>query len=101
MKPKNRMRPVHPGELLREEFLGPLGPSARRFAECIGVPTNRVTEILAERRSVTADAALRFGRAFGTTPEFWLNAQKAFELRTAEIELGAAIAKIRPLPAVG
>lgn len=97
MKPKNGMRPVHPGEILNEEFLRPLDMSANRLATAINVPTNRITEIVAERRIVTADTALRLAKAFGTTPEFWLNLQTTYELRVAELESGREIANIRPL----
>lgn len=100
-KPKNRMRPIHPGEVLREEFLVPLDMSANRLAHAIDVPANRITELVAERRSVTADTALRLARALETTPEFWLNLQQAFELRTAERESGPAIEAIKPLRRVG
>ncbi|MBX3201592.1 MAG: HigA family addiction module antidote protein [Labilithrix sp.] len=98
MKPKNGMRPIHPGEVLREEFLVPLDLSANKLAAAIDVPTNRITEIVAERRNVTADTALRLARAFGTTAEFWMNLQQAFELRTAERESGPALLAIQPIP---
>jgi addiction module HigA family antidote len=78
------MRPIHPGEILAEEFLGPLSMSANAFASAIGVPANRVSTILAQERAVTADTAIRFSKALGTTPEFWLNLQQAYELRLAE-----------------
>lgn len=98
MKPsKNNMRPIHPGEILREEYLGPLDMSANRLAQAIGVPTNRVTEIVAERRAVTADTALRLAKAFDTTPEFWLNLQQAYDLRMAERETGPALRAIKPI----
>lgn len=100
-KPTNGMRPIHPGEILREEFLLPLDMSANRLAHALDVPANRVTEIVAERRSVTADTALRLARAFGTTASFWLNLQNAFELRTAERESGPSIRKIKPLRHTG
>lgn len=98
MRSKNGMRPVHPGEVLREEFLVPLDLSANKLAAVIDVPTNRITEIVAERRSITADTALRLARAFGTTAEFWMNLQQAFELRTAERESGPALQAIQPIP---
>lgn len=101
MKPKNGMRPIHPGEVLREEFLAPMKVSANRLAQAIGVPTNRITEIVGERRNVTADTALRLARAFGTSAEFWMNLQKAYELRTAEREIGEHLGEIRPLRAAG
>ena len=94
---KNGMRPVHPGEILREEYLVPLGMSANRLAAALDIPTNRITEILNERRAITADTALRLARALGTTPDFWLNLQKRFELRTAELELGAKLKGIKPI----
>lgn len=94
---KNRMRPIHPGEILREEYLTPLGMSANRLAQVLGIPTNRLTEIMAGRRSVTADTALRLGRAFRTSPEFWLDLQKAFDLRVAEQQVGAELRRIKPV----
>jgi antitoxin HigA-1 len=75
-----------PGEMLREEFLVPLKMSARALAEAIGVPANRVTDILRGRRGVTADTALRLGRYFKMTPEFWLNLQAVHDLSKAEAE---------------
>ncbi len=90
MKPKNGMRPIHPGEILREEFLEPLDMSARRLADVIHVPPNRVSSIIAGDREVTPDTALRLSRAFDTTPEFWLNLQQTHDLRIAEdrVDLG-------------
>lgn len=99
--PKNGMRPVHPGEILRVEFLEELDLSANRLAHVLGIPTNRITEIVAERRSVTADTALRLARALGTSADFWMNLQKAYDLRKAEIELGASLKAIRRLPVAG
>jgi antitoxin HigA-1 len=98
---KNGMRPVHPGEILREEYLLPLHMSANRLAATLGIPTNRITEILNERRAITADTALRLARALGTSPDFWLNLQKRFELRTAELELGAKLKAIKPIAKAG
>jgi addiction module HigA family antidote len=89
--------PVHPGEQLREEFMKPLRLSAYRLAKDIDVPVSRIQEVLAERRSITGDTALRLARYFGTTPEFWLNMQRDFDLETAEIEVGEQIAaKVHP-----
>ena len=90
MSISNGMRPVHPGEILREE-LEELGLSANALAKALDVPTNRVTAILKGQRGVTADTALRLARYFGTTPHLWQNLQKAFELRVAEIESGPQI----------
>jgi addiction module HigA family antidote len=93
----NRMRPIHPGEILREEYLVPLGMSANALARAIGVPANRVSAIIAGKRGLTADSALRLGRAFGTSPEFWLNLQAAHDLRLAERDSGPSVRKVRPV----
>jgi addiction module HigA family antidote len=76
--------PIHPGEILREEWLKPLGISAYRLAQDISVPPNRVTEILAGRRAISADTALRLGRYFGTDPMSWLNLQTRYDLEAAQ-----------------
>ena len=100
MKPKNGMRPVHPGEILSEEFLKPLALSARTLAEALGVPHNRVSGIVSGKRDVTPDTALRLGRAFDTTPEFWLNLQQAHDLRLAERTSNlAGVRKVLPADA--
>ncbi len=97
---KNGMRPVHPGEILRDE-LEELEMSANAFAEALNVPANRISAILKGQRGVTADTALRLSRYLGTTPQVWLNLQKTFELRVAEIESGKDIAKrIKPRTAL-
>ena len=88
--------PIHPGETLRED-LDALGMSAAELARRIEVPVNRITEILNGRRAVTGDTALRLGRYFGTSGEFWLNLQKLYELRRAEQKNGAAIAQLPSL----
>jgi len=92
MNARNGMRPVHPGEVLREE-LDELGLSANALSKALGVPVNRVTMILNGQRGVTADTALRLATYFGTTPQLWLNLQKTWELRRTEIEAGREIAK--------
>ena len=93
---ENGMRPVHPGEVLREE-LETLEMSAKAFASAMDVPGNRITAILNGQRGVTADTALRLSRYLGTTPEFWLNLQKTFELRVAETKTGKQIAqRVKP-----
>lgn len=83
--------PIHPGEQLREEFLKPLGITAYRLAKDIGVPVTRIQDIVAERRAITGDTALRLARYFGTTPEFWLNMQRDFELETAAANFGGRL----------
>ena len=90
MNARNGMRPVHPGEILREE-LDTLGMSANALAKALGVPVNRITMILNGQRGVSADTALRLARYFGTTPQLWLNLQKTWELRRAEVETGREI----------
>jgi len=77
---------THPGEVLREEFLIPLGMSARQLAEAIGVPANRISDIARERRGMTADTAIRLGRYLGTDGQFWMNLQQAHDLSKAEAE---------------
>jgi addiction module HigA family antidote len=92
--------PVHPGEVLRHEFLVPLGLTAHALALALRVPANRITAILAGQRAVTAETALRLARHFGTSPGFWLNLQKAYELEVAEREAGTRIrAEVSPRPA--
>ena len=89
--------PVHPGEQLREEFMKPLGISAYRLAKDLGVPVTRIQAIVVERRGFTGDTALRLGRYFGTSPEFWLNMQRDYELETAAQALGARLeSEVKP-----
>jgi antitoxin HigA-1 len=86
-----------PGEILKEEFMVPLGLSGNELAQHLGVPANRINDIVRGRRDVTADTALRLARYFRTTPQFWLNAQAAWSLSLAEAESGRRIAsEIRP-----
>ena len=92
MSVKNEMRPVHPGEILRDE-LDALEMSAKAFSEALDVPGNRITMILNGQRGITADTALRLSRYLGTTPEFWLNLQKSYELREAQVKAGKQIAE--------
>ena len=87
----NKMRPIHPGEILREEFLVPLGLSASALAIALKVPAPRINEIIRERRSVTPDTALRLSRYFGTSPEFWMDLQTAYELKIIAREIGDKI----------
>ena len=90
MNVTNGMIPVHPGEILRDE-LDDLGLSANALSKALGVPANRVTMILNGQRGVSADTALRLARYFGTTPQLWMNLQKTWELRQAEIAAGREI----------
>lgn len=84
-KRRSRIR-THPGEVLREEYLEPLGLSSRQLAEAISVPSNRISDIVRERRGLTADTAIRLGRYFRTDPRFWLNLQSSYDLSKAEAE---------------
>lgn len=88
----NNMRPIHPGEILRDE-MEELNLSARQLASALHVPANRVTSVLNGQRAVTADTALRLARFFDTTPEFWMNLQSAYDLRLAKQDRGDEIAK--------
>jgi len=87
----NEMRPIHPGEILREEFLIPLDMTANSLALALKVPAPRINDIVREKRAVTPDTALRLARYFGTTAEFWLNLQTAYDLRRTRRESGAVI----------
>ena len=92
--------PIHPGEVLADE-LEERGMSALALAKALHVPANRISQIIAGKRGMTADTALRLGQLLGTTPGFWLNLQKAYELRLAEQEKGDEIRQlIKPLPLV-
>jgi len=91
MNSMNKMRSIHPGEVLREEFLVPLGMSAHALALELKVPAPRINDIVRERRAVTPDTALRLARFFGTTPQFWLNLQTSFDLKNVEQAIGAKI----------
>ena len=90
METKNGMRPVHPGEILREE-IGAAGVSEGALSRALDVPLNRVTMILEGRQGIAADTALRLARYFGTTPQLLLNLQQTWELRSAKIEVGRKI----------
>ena len=88
---RNRMRPIYPDEILREEFLVPLVMSAHPLSLAIHVPATRVNDIVNGKRGVTADTALRLARYFGNSPEFWLSLQAAYDLRAAEREAATRI----------
>ena len=92
----NALPPVHPGEILAEEFLSPLGMSARALAAAIDVTPARISDISAGRRGITADTALRLGRYFGTSAQVWLNLQTNYDLEIASRALAESIAHIRP-----
>lgn len=96
-----RLPNVHPGEVLREEFLIPLGMTAYQLAHRIGVPQTRVSEILRGRRTVTAETALLLGRCFHTTPQFWLNLQAAYDLEEAATRTRKRLDSVRAVPESG
>ncbi len=89
--------PIHPGEVLLEEFLEPLGVTQHGLAVSIGVPPRRINEIVHGKRRVTADTALRLARFFGTTDRFWLNLQTRFDLEVEKDRLGSTLEAIHPL----
>lgn len=89
---KKLLPPIHPGEILRKEFMRPLNLSANALAQRLGVTTARVNEIANERRGITADTALRLARCFSTTPEFWMNLQQRYELEAARRAVGTVVA---------
>jgi addiction module HigA family antidote len=96
MSAKSGLAPIHPGEFLREA-LEELGTSQAEFARAIGVSGMRVSHVVNGTRPVTAELALLFGRAFGQTPEYWLNLQAAYDLKTAEPEVRSRLRTLRPL----
>ena len=91
-----KLKPVTPGELLREEFLVPMGLSQYRLAKEIGVPAQRISEVVAGKRSITADTDLRLCRFFGLSNGYWLRAQAAHDTEVAEEALAKTLAKIKP-----
>ena len=97
---KNGMRPVHPGEILREDYLVPLEMSANALSKALNVPAPRINDIVRERRGVSADTAMRLARYFGGDAHSWMNLQAAYDLRVAEVENAEGIAQeVMPLAA--
>ncbi len=90
------LAPSHPGEILQEEFLRPMGLSQNQVALAIGVPARRINEIVLGKRSITADTALRLGRFFGMEAQFWINLQSHYELEVARDKLGERLRDVRP-----
>ena len=91
-----KLPPIHPGEQLREEFMIPLGLSSNALARALNVTPARINEIVRERRGISADTALRLGRFFNTSHQFWLNLQSNYDVQVAEDAAGRAIARIQP-----
>jgi antitoxin HigA-1 len=96
---ERKVRPTHPGEMLREDFLPDYGMTASSLAAALGVSRQTINELLRERRAVTPEMALRLSRLFGNTPEFWLNAQRAVDLWDAARAIKAKVERIKPLNA--
>jgi addiction module HigA family antidote len=97
-----KFKPVHPGEILREEFMAPLGLSMNKMAMDLRVPVTRIADIVNERRGITADTALRFARYFKNSPNFWMNLQTRYELEIAKDEIAAQVERdVQPLEAAG
>lgn len=94
---KRMIRPTHPGEMLREDFLPDYGLTAAGLAASLGVSRQTVNELLRERRALSPAMALRLARLFGNSPEFWLNAQRAVDLWEAERSIGDKVGRIKPL----
>jgi antitoxin HigA-1 len=92
-----KLAPMHPGEVLRAEFLVPLGLSPGALAKACGVPRTRIERIANEETAVTADTALRLGKALGRSAQLWLNLQSEFEMRTAKSQIGKELEKITPV----
>ena len=90
---KNKLLPIHPGEVLQEEFLKPIGMSQNRLALNIGVPPRRINEIVLKKRKITADTALRLAKFFGTSAEFWLGLQSQYDLDVTADALGERLEK--------
>lgn len=93
---KKRIPPVHPGEILREEFLSPMGITQYRLAQDLDVTEGRISEIVRGRRAITADTALRLAKYFGTTPEFWMRLQERYDLDTARARVRADLKRVKP-----
>jgi addiction module HigA family antidote len=91
------MQPVHPGEVLAEEYLAPLGITQHKLAVSIGVPPRRINEIVHGKRRITADTALRLARFFGTSERFWMNLQTRYDLETERDRLADTLDRITPL----
>ncbi|KAA8980835.1 HigA family addiction module antidote protein [Halospina sp. K52047b] len=96
------MRPIHPGEILREEYLEPTGMSVNALSKALRVPATRMNEIVRENRGITADTAMRLARYFSTSERFWLKLQMEYELREAQVQRGSRIVSARePTPTPG
>ena len=99
---RKKLKPAHPGEILREEFMAPLGLSMNKMAMDLRVPVTRIADIVNEKRGITAETALRFARYFNNSPIFWMNLQTRYELEVAQDELAAKVERdVQPLETAG
>jgi len=95
---RRKLKPAHPGEILREEFMAPLGLSVNKMAIDLRAPVTRIADIVNEKRGITAETALRFARYFNNSPVFWMNLQTRYELEVAQDELAAKVERdVQPL----
>lgn len=93
----NNMRPIHPGEIIREEYLEPLGISANGLATALRVSAPRINDIVREKRGISVDTALRLARYFNTTAQFWMNMQTSYDLKVAQQNIETIQQEVRPL----
>ena len=99
---RKKLKPAHPGEILREEFMAPLGLSMNKMAMDLRVPVTRIADIVNEKRGITAETALRFARYFNNSPVFWMNLQTRYELEVAQDELASKVERdVQPLQTAG
>jgi len=99
---RKKLKPVHPGEILSEEFMAPLGLSMNKMAMDLRVPVTRIADIVNEKRGITAETALRFARYFNNSPVFWMNLQTRYELEVAQDELASNVERdVQPLETAG
>jgi len=99
---RKKLKPAHPGEILREEFMAPLGLSMKKMAMDLRVPVTRIADIVNEKRGITAETALRFARYFNNSPVFWMNLQTRYELEVAQDELAGKVDRdVQPLETAG
>ena len=97
-----KLKPLHPGEILREEFMAPLGLSMNKVAMALRVPVTRIADIVNEKRGITADTALRFARYFNNSATFWMNLQSRYDLEVAEDEIARQVERdVQPLAEIG
>lgn len=94
---RRKIRPTHPGEMLREDFMPDYGLTVSRLAQAVGVSRQSISELLREHRAVSPEMALQLSRLFGNSPEFWLNSQRAIDLRDATQTIKSEVARIKPL----